>query len=108
MDLTNLRLMSEGDKAFEKDMIETSLNYLPEVMLTLKTAIKKMDFVSIRATAHTLKTSFFVVGIDDESILNKLEIEEIEDFALLQNLFDKLENNFLNSIKSLEIELINL
>lgn len=108
MNLTNLRLMSEGDKAFEKDMIETSLNYLPEVMLTLKNAIKEMDFVTIRATAHMLKSSFFMVGIDDESILNKLEIEEIEDFVLLENMFDKLEKIFSNSLKSLEIELVNL
>jgi HPt (histidine-containing phosphotransfer) domain-containing protein len=108
MDLTNLRLMSEGDKTFEKEMIETAINYLPEIMSTLSTAIKKGDFVNIKATAHTLKSSFFMVGIDDESILNKLEIEQIEDFGILDNLFNRLEKKLLASLKSLENELINL
>ena len=108
MDLTNLRLMSEGDKDFEKEMIETALIYLPEVMLALLNAIKNMDFVGIKATAHSLKSSFFIVGINDESILNKLELEEIEDFAMLENLYFNLENIVLASLKSLEIELINL
>ena len=108
MDLTNLRLMSEGDKAFEKEMVETALIYLPEVMLVLSNAIKNRDLENIKSTAHTLKSSFFTVGINDESILNTLELEVIEDFTTLENLYFKLEKILLISLERLEIELINL
>ena len=106
MDFTNLRLLSEGDKVFEKEIIATAIIYLPEVMLALLQAIKNMDFVSIKAIAHTLKSSFFIVGIKDESILNKLE--EIEDFKILENLYFNLENIMQESLESLKIELFNL
>ena len=108
MDLTNLRLMSEGDKAFEKEMIATALVYLPEVMLVLLNAIKNMDFAGIKATAHNLKSSFFIIGINDKSILNRLELEKIEDSTTLENLYFNLENILLASLESLEIEFINL
>ncbi len=106
MDLTNLRLMSEGDKAFEKEMIEISLNYIPEVMAQLLMKIEQMDFPGIKSTAHKLKSSIFILGIDDESILNKLELEEIEDLDILKQLYYRLENIQLESMKYLEIELI--
>lgn len=108
MDLTNLRLMAEGDKAFEKDMIATAISYLPEVMSVLSNAIKNRNFVSVKATAHTLKSSFFMVGINDESMLNRLELEEIEDFRTLENLYANLENIMLISLECLKIELVNL
>ena len=108
MDLTNLRLMSEGDKVFEKEMIATALVYLPEVMLVLLNAIKDMDFVGIKSTAHSLKSSFFIIGINDKSILNRLELEKIEDSTTLRNLYFNLENILLASLESLEIEFINL
>lgn len=108
MDLTNLRLMAEGDKDFEKEMIETALTYLPEMMVVLLNAIKMMDFRGIKSTAHTLKSSFFIVGINDESILNRLELEEIENFTTLENLYFNLESILLASLERLKIELINL
>jgi hypothetical protein len=108
MDLTNLRLMSEGDKAFEKEMIETSLSYIPEVMSQLLTEIEQLDFCGVKSTAHKLKSSFFIMGIDDESILTKLELEKIDDLAALKHLYFKLEKIQLASLKRLEIELVNL
>ncbi len=108
MDLTNLRLISAGDKAFEKEMMETALIYLPDVMLELSNAIKNRDLKAIKFTAHTLKSSFYTVGINDESILNTLELEVIEDFTILENLYSKLQKILLISLERLEIELINL
>ena len=108
MNLTNLRLMSEGDKAFEKEMIEISLSYLPEMIALLYSEIVQLDFNGIKLTAHKLKSSIFILGIDDESILNKLELEEIEDLDTLKELHFRLENIILDSLKSLEIELNKL
>ena len=108
MDLTNLRLMSEGDTTFEKEMIETSLSYIPEVMAQLLSEIEQLDFHGIKSTAHKLKSSIFILGIDDESILNKLEVEDIKDLYTLKQLYFRLENIQLESMKFLKIELIKL
>lgn len=108
MDLTNLRLMSEGDKTFEKEMIETSLSYIPEVMAQLFTEIEQLDFYGIKSTAHKLKSSIFILGIDDEFILNKLEVEDIKDLSTLKQLYYRLEKIQLEGMKCLEIELIKL
>lgn len=108
MDLTYLRTMSDGDKAFEKEMIEISLSYIPEVMLQLLSEIEQVDTHGIKLTAHKLKSSFFIMGIDDESILNKLEFEDIVDLSTFKQLYFRLENIQLASMKCLETELINL
>lgn len=108
MDLTILRSMSEGDKMFEKEMIETSLSYIPEVMSQLLIEIEKIDLNGIKAIAHKLKSSFFIVGIDDETILSKLESEEINDLTTLKELYYRLENIQSVSMKYLKTELINL
>ena len=108
MDLTYLRMMSDGDKAFEKEMIEISLSYIPEVMLQLQSEIEQVNTHGIKSTAHKLKSSFFIMGIDDESILIKLELEDIVDLATLKQLYFRLDNIQLTSIKCLKTELINL
>jgi hypothetical protein len=77
-------------------------------MSQLLTEIEQLDFCGVKSTAHKLKSSFFMMGIDDESILTKLELETIEDFITLENLYFKLEKILSASLKHLEIELVNL
>jgi PAS domain S-box-containing protein len=105
VNLDYLRGLAEGNIAFEKEIITTSLNYIPDELNLLVKAIGILDLKQISARAHKLKSSFYVLGIDDQSLLKEFEMNKIDDLQTLQNMFDKLERIYLNSKKFLELEL---
>ncbi|MFT5885907.1 MAG: PAS domain S-box-containing protein [Arcticibacterium sp.] len=105
VNLEYLRSMAEGNKEFEKEIINTSLSHIPEDLNLLVSAIRILDLKQIASAAHKLKSSFYVMGIDDKELLKEFEMSGIDDLKTLENMFVKLENIYLASRESLEIEL---
>ena len=105
MNLEYLRSMAEGNKEFEKEIINTSLSHIPEGLNLLVRAIRVLDLKQIASAAHKLKSSFYVMGIDDQELLKEFEMNGIDDLQTLENMFVKLKNIYLASRESLELEL---
>ncbi|MGN7823879.1 response regulator [Chitinophaga sp. 22536] len=75
LNMQYLRELSKGDKGFEKNMLQQFVTQLPEDLAMLKNAISINDPVSIRATAHNLKTTVSFTGLETHlyPILEQLE-----------------------------------
>ncbi|RFS19102.1 response regulator [Chitinophaga silvatica] len=59
-----LQQLSNGDESFIKTMLEQFISQLPEELTRLKQAIQDEDLASIRAIAHTLKTTVAFIGLE--------------------------------------------
>jgi hypothetical protein len=59
----------------------------------------------IAGIAHKLKSSFYVMGIDDQNLLREFEMNGIDDLQTLENMFVRLEKIYLACKDSLELEL---
>lgn len=104
-DLNYLRTMAEGNKEFEKEIINTSLVHIPDNLKMLLNAIRLLDLKEISAVAHRLKSSFNVMGIDDQNILKEFELSGIDDLSTLENMYLKLDNIYNETRECLELEL---
>lgn len=105
INLDYLRSMAEGNREFEKEIINTSLSHIPNDLTLLMNAIEILDLKQIAAAAHKLKSSFYVMGIDDHDLLMEFEMDGIDDLQTLEKMFAKLKNIYLASRVSLELEL---
>lgn len=63
IDLSYLKELSDGNKEFEKEMIELFLNQVPGDVSALDVAFKNSDAFHIKSLAHKLKSSMSVVGL---------------------------------------------
>ncbi len=97
IDLSYLRELSGGSEEFEKEMIELYLNQTPIELEILNKAIEREDFAGVKATAHKLKSSFSLMGVNENGILPWLEKQAVlktetvqfaEKFAELKAIFD--------------------
>jgi hypothetical protein len=105
IDLSYLRMVSDGSKDFEKEILETSLQYLPTELDLLFKAISTRNYPDIKAKAHKLKSSFNVVGINHESILEQLDINSSLDSNVLDQFAERLRQIFDESLVLLKKEL---
>ncbi len=72
--LTYLSEMTGGKRQLIKEIIDVFLLQVPEELKTIKDAILKDDFITIRKFAHTMKSSVSIMGISSLSpILNEME-----------------------------------
>jgi PAS domain S-box-containing protein len=105
INLDYLRSMVEGNKDFEKEIINASLTHIPDELNLLVKAIRILDLKQIAGIAHKLKSSFYVMGIDDQNLLREFEMNGIDDLQTLENMFVRLEKIYLACKDSLELEL---
>lgn len=98
VDLSYLKELSGGSEEFEHEMIELYLNQTPVELSGLETAIQESDYANIKAIAHKLKSSFSLMGVNENGILPWMEKEamikaEIGGFAAkfseLKEIFDQ-------------------
>ncbi|RBL90731.1 response regulator [Chitinophaga flava] len=103
LNMQYIRELSKGDKAFEKSMLEQFVTQLPEDLSMLKNAIMINDPVSIRATAHNLKTTVSFTGLETHlyPILEQLEQidENTYNATTVQELFYTLKQLCLQAIQ---------
>ncbi|MBC7390820.1 MAG: response regulator [Opitutaceae bacterium] len=76
-DFTNLHLISNGNKEFEKKLLRIFIDTVPESVEKLAEACRKKNAGSISVTAHKLKTTINAMGIEQL----KVPIQSLEDYA---------------------------
>jgi PAS domain S-box-containing protein len=110
IDLTFLKELSEGDREFEKEAIELFIRNVPKEIVTLSKAIIKKDFSKIHQTAHRLKSSLALFGLEKVlPLFEKLE-EEARNEHISNEIIDSYRatemaiREFEKSIKELLVE----
>lgn len=110
IDLTYLGKISDNDKAFMKDMIETFVKNAPNDIEVIKNLLKENNWSQIAGTAHKLKPAIKFMGIKP-SIEKILKIEEFakkeSNLNQLEGIISQLETECQAAIKELKIILEN-
>ena len=102
--------MMFGKKHLILDIIDTFLKQAPEELLNLQLAVQNCDFPQIKNSAHSMKSSVFIMGISSLSpVLSEIEslggsatgITEIEELnsqlkLICKTAIEELENERVN------------
>ncbi|WP_304237039.1 PAS domain S-box protein [Jiulongibacter sediminis] len=105
LDLSYLYSLSNRDKDFEKEILETSLITIPEDMNKLQDAIQNFEYNEIKAIAHKLKSSFMTIGMDANEELHQLEYEDIAEYKILEEIYYSVKEKYARSRKAVMAEL---
>ncbi|MGR3811545.1 PAS domain S-box protein [Jiulongibacter sp. NS-SX5] len=105
LDLSYLKSLSDEDKSFEKEILETSLVAIPEELEKLNDAVVKMNAKKVSEIAHKLKSTFMTVGIDAKAELDRLEYDNIEVYQDLENLYYSVKHKYATYRKAIKKEL---
>ena len=74
LDLTYLNTISEGDKEFIDDILNTFLEEVPKDMEQINIALGKNDSVQIGKMAHKVKATLHLLGLEElKSLAFKIE-----------------------------------
>jgi HPt (histidine-containing phosphotransfer) domain-containing protein len=74
IDLSYLNSLSDGDREFKKEMIETFLKNTPPLISEMKDHLQKSDWKKIGDIAHKMKPSFTFMGIHSaKDLIRNLE-----------------------------------
>ena len=74
LDLTYLNTISEGDKEFINDILNTFLEEMPRDMKQMSNAIEINDIVLVGKMAHKVKTTLHLLGLEElRSLALKIE-----------------------------------
>lgn len=110
VDLTYLGKISDNDKVFMKDMIETFIKNAPDDIELIKTLLKGKSWSQIAGTAHKLKPAIKFMGIKP-SIEKILKIEEFakkeSNLNQLDGIVAQLETECKAAIEELKTILEN-
>lgn len=98
INLDFLKEFSDGNKAFEKEMIELFLKQVPNDIYTLNEAFNNNDATSIKSIAHKLKSSMSIVGLS--SVEEHLNF--IEKNALNKDMSESLKEKYICITKILD------
>ncbi|HYO22343.1 MAG TPA: ATP-binding protein [Flavisolibacter sp.] len=96
-----LRSLSGGDVEFEKQLLTQFLQQLPEELSQLETAIRQKEFVMVRQTAHSLKSTVGYVGLAEDlnPHLDRIEQDAIgEEASRFQLDFDYVKSRCLEAM----------
>ena len=88
--LSYLNVLSQGDRNFEKEIIEFYLKQTPSTFEKLEKAVEDANFELIRYVSHKLRPSFSLMGIKENDLL-----KTIEDNALNRSGLEKIQLDFL-------------
>lgn len=99
IDLNYLMELSDGNKEFEKEMIELFLNQVPGDVSALDVAFKNSDAFHVKSLSHKLKSSMSVVGLSilsphlsfiEKNASNKeMNESSLEKFIFIKNTLNK-------------------
>ncbi|ANH83867.1 hybrid sensor histidine kinase/response regulator [Niabella ginsenosidivorans] len=90
--LEYLSAISMGNSAYEKEVFEQFLELLPRELDRLDAAIQNGDFAAIRKTAHSLKTTVAVIGLDEETYPYLEALEQEEALSTIRSVFRSLQH----------------
>ena len=77
IDLDYMYTISDGDRDFIKEMLETFIKTTPKSINSINKSFEQKQWKEVARVAHKIKPSFYLLGIDE---LTKL-IREIEFIA---------------------------
>lgn len=98
INLLFLKEFSEGNKDFEKEIIELFLNQVPNDIQTLNEKFKIDDRYAIKTIAHKLKSSMSIVGLS----LVEQHLTFIEKNSLNKEMHESLKEKYVCITKILE------
>lgn len=107
----SLKELTGGDDVFMAEMIEIYLRNTPMMLKEMKSSFKKHDFEKLKRTAHKIKSSFGMMGMNESlQIANEIELsdEKSSDQDLLKAKLERLAQLVAGSEKELKRELDNL
>ncbi len=107
----SLKELTGDDSAFMAEMIEIYLRNIPVMLKEMKNSFRENDFEKLRQTAHKIKSSFGMMGMNEAwQIADEMEqtIEKIIDENLLKTKLEKLAEFISISEVELKQELQNL
>ena len=81
IDLQYMRGISDGDKEYERTVTEQFMEVIPVDLNTLESALGNMDLITLRRTAHAMRTDVAIMGLLErmEPFLDTLEYETFEE-----------------------------
>lgn len=86
IDLDYIYTISDGDREFIKEILETFVKITPESIDTINDSLDQKQWQEIARVAHKIKPSILLLGIDQLTNL----IKEIEQMAKKQEELDQL------------------
>jgi PAS domain S-box-containing protein len=98
LNLSYLNSVSEGNLTFEKEILDSALEIIPAEIINLKDAFKTENFEEISNIAHKLKSTYTILGVDAEIVLNKLES--------INKMIDRNATNLLVDIELLHMSIV--
>lgn len=100
INLQYMKEVSNGDIAYEKTVTDQFIEMVPEAILLLESAFEKEDYKTVAETAHNLKTSIAIMGLD--KILNN-HLDMLEGVPGKKNKLQK-EINYVKEICTQSLE----
>ncbi|MBU1822522.1 MAG: response regulator, partial [Bacteroidetes bacterium] len=94
LDLTYLKEMSDNNREFEMEMIELFLEQVPAELSGMDQAIQKTEHSRVREVAHKLKSSYSMLGVQDEGLMQQIEMQGAGGAPIgeIRQNFEKLHN----------------
>ncbi|KAA9346126.1 response regulator [Adhaeribacter soli] len=89
IDLTFLKEMAGGNQVFMNEIVDMFISSTPESLAKMQEAIAENDWINVKAIAHKLKSSMFLVGIK-ELEMNMVAIEQNAGNPAEQHLVQRL------------------
>ncbi len=107
VDLSYISELSGGNKEFENEMIELFLSQSPTDMDILEKAVGDQNYTLIKALSHKLKSSYALLGINENGILEEMEQKAADktDSQWFESNYSKLKNIFVKACRVLEQKL---
>lgn len=99
INLSYLKELSDGNKEFEREMIELFLNQVPIDIIALDSAFKESDSFHVKSLSHKLKSSMSVVGlsiisphltfIEKNASNTEMNESSLEKFIFIKSILNK-------------------
>jgi PAS domain S-box-containing protein len=104
VDLHYLRSVSNNNQEFIKDIIETFVKSLPDLLANMKTSLQEQNTVRVAQLAHQLKPSFTLLGVP-ELKKKAVLIEEYGKSGKNFSLLSEICTEFIRECEALKIRL---
>lgn len=75
IDLSYIQQLSNGDKSFEKEIVQIFIEQIPQDLAVLKKHFAAGDFPQVKQSAHYMLPSISILGLETKL---KVELEALE------------------------------
>lgn len=75
IDLSYIELLSNGDKAFEKEIVQIFIEQIPQDLALMKAHFAAGDFNQLKQSTHYMLPSISIFGLENRL---KVELEALE------------------------------